>query len=78
MYIYIYTVNIQMDRESQGPKVHESRVATRCQGAVVPRLTRPAQWMDTVTQMLQDGCGEFYECGPLGHLRVHLLMRESG
>ena len=41
VYIYIYTVNSQMDRESQGPKVHESRVATRCQGAVVPRLTRP-------------------------------------
>ena len=37
----------------------------------IVRLTRPAQWMDTVTQMLQDGCGEFYECGPLGHLRVH-------
>eukprot|EP00434_Breviolum_minutum_P025477 symbB.v1.2.022511.t1/scaffold2002.1/size92861/5 len=33
------------------------------------QLTRPAQWMDTVTQMLQDGCGEFYECGPLNQLK---------
>ncbi|CAE7162498.1 MCAT [Symbiodinium pilosum] len=33
------------------------------------QLTHPANWMDSVSAMLKDGLGEFYECGPLNQLK---------
>ncbi|CAK8990393.1 unnamed protein product [Durusdinium trenchii] len=33
------------------------------------QLRSPANWVDSIAQMLQDGCGEFYECGPLNQLK---------
>jgi len=54
---------------SCGTKVPAGRSPEALPELLAQQLTSPANWSDTVALMLQDGCGEFYECGPLNQLK---------
>ncbi|CAJ1384882.1 unnamed protein product [Effrenium voratum] len=50
------------------------KVAAGSSPSCLPRLLaqqlmNQANWMGSVSSMLKDGCGEFYECGPLNQLK---------